>query len=201
MSIIDTIRSQFLFAPQDSPHYTENFPTSRTEFVPTLSPVVNAIVQRGMVRFSYDQVESPYFDHEQDEIVMLDPDAFPTAEAYTHALAHELVHWSGHHSRINRTEGLPGFDGYGIQQEEAVADLGAALLLDEAGALAPELGSVASYLRVMTKDVPERTPNGIDPFMAELFGLPIRHRHPEEVFDKAAQQAYDAVTYLKGLVA
>jgi antirestriction protein ArdC len=56
--------------------------------------------------------------------------SFESAEAYYHTLFHELIHSSGHPSRLNR-ESLIKHDGFGgkvYSQEELVAEMGAAFL-------------------------------------------------------------------------
>lgn len=77
--------------------------------------------------------------------------SFPHFEA---TLAHELTHWTGHRSRLNRNlSGRFGTESYAA--EELVAELGAAFLCAELGFNAPELRHaeyLASWLSVLKAD-------------------------------------------------
>ena len=65
-----------------------------------------------------------------DQVRMPSADAFKTAEDHDATLAHELIHWTGHSSRLNRKI-LNSKGGEAYAFEELVAELGAAF----AGAL------------------------------------------------------------------
>ena len=59
---------------------------------------------------------------------------FDGAEAYYATLFHELVHSTGHESRVGR-QGIEAFAGFGSEsysKEELVAEIGAAYLCAEA---------------------------------------------------------------------
>jgi antirestriction protein ArdC len=73
----------------------------------------------------------------EDVIRVPAPSAFRSPEDYHHTLYHEMVHASGHSSRLDR-EGLTQRTGFGSKQyskEELIAELGAAFLSNEAGVL------------------------------------------------------------------
>ena len=57
-------------------------------------------------------------------------DQFNTVEDYQATLLHELTHWSGHHSRLDRKFGT-SFGTKDYAQEELVAELGAAMLCSQ----------------------------------------------------------------------
>ena len=67
-----------------------------------------------------------YMPH--DDTIQLPPMThFPCAEGYYGTALHELVHWTGHRSRLARTLGMRhGIDAYAF--EELVAEMGAAFL-------------------------------------------------------------------------
>jgi len=67
------------------------------------------------------------FDRRRDVIMMPEFEAFESASAYYGTLAHEMTHWTGHPSRLDRDFGKRfGDDAYAF--EELVAELGAAML-------------------------------------------------------------------------
>lgn len=71
-----------------------------------------------------------------DFIQLPPPEAFRDAESYAATKAHELVHWTGHPSRLAREFGKR-FGDTAYAREELVAELGAAFLCADL-ALTPE---------------------------------------------------------------
>jgi antirestriction protein ArdC len=85
-----------------------------------------------------------FFRPSTDEIYMPDRERFTTsANAYAVAL-HELVHWTGHASRLNRDFSQRA-EAYAF--EELVAELGAAYLVAHLGLGGAKLENHASYLQ------------------------------------------------------
>lgn len=100
------------------------------------------------------------------DVVLMPPfDAFRDAQSYYATLSHELVHWTGHESRLAR--GLDGnrFGDEAYAMEELVAELGSAFLCadlqlvatpDSADAAAAHIdehaGYIACWLKVLKKD-------------------------------------------------
>jgi antirestriction protein ArdC len=75
---------------------------------------------------------TPSYNWETDAVTMPVRSAFPSAMAYYATLFHELVHWTGHKTRLNRDfAGRFGTVDYGT--EELVAELGAAFLAHRFG--------------------------------------------------------------------
>ena len=73
---------------------------------------------------------------------------------YYHTLLHEVAHWTGHKSRLNR-EGVRGFTHFGDDMyavEELIADMASAFVCYELGILtAPVLENTASYINSWAK--------------------------------------------------
>lgn len=90
------------------------------------------------------------------DYVQLPPaSAFDNAEAHAGTLAHELIHWTGHASRLARDlTGRFGDDAYAA--EELIAEMGAAFIAADLG-LEPQpredhASYLASWLRIMKAD-------------------------------------------------
>lgn len=84
-----------------------------------------------------------YF-HSRDQIAMPHREQFVSEEEYYATLAHELIHASGHESRLNRQFGKRFGDRvYGM--EELTAELGSAFLCARLGI--PHLSNSAAYLQ------------------------------------------------------
>lgn len=79
----------------------------------------------------------PLYDPRRDEIRMPSAGLFDSQAEFYHTLYHELIHASGHESRLKR-EGVTNPVRFGSErysEEELVAELGAAFLSNEAGIL------------------------------------------------------------------
>jgi antirestriction protein ArdC len=90
-----------------------------------------------------------------DKVMMPDPEQFHSGEEFYSTLFHELVHSTGHESRLKRIEpALFGTDPYA--KEELVAEMGASFLVGAAGL--PDAGGeqsaayLASWLRRLKDD-------------------------------------------------
>ena len=86
-----------------------------------------------------------FYSPSTDEITMPDPGLFSGLDHYRATLAHELSHWTGHESRLDRQlGGRFGSEAYAM--EELVAELSAAMLGAELGLPVAHLDHHASYL-------------------------------------------------------
>lgn len=85
-------------------------------------------------------VESPTrgasYDPERDIITMPEPARFPNEEDYWATLAHEVVHWTRHETRLERDLGRKAWGDEGYAREELTAEIGSAFLCADLG-LAP----------------------------------------------------------------
>jgi Antirestriction protein len=76
------------------------------------------------------------------------PDRFASPEAYYAAFFHELTHWTGHASRLDRP-GITGPIRFGSERysrEELTAEMGAAFLCAMAGTDMPVAENQAAYI-------------------------------------------------------
>ena len=82
--------------------------------------------------------------------------AFRDAGSYYATLTHELTHWTGHRSRVDRDLGGKRFGDQGYAMEELVAELGAAFLCADLGLEAEpredHAAYLASWLKVLKSD-------------------------------------------------
>lgn len=87
-----------------------------------------------------------YYSPSKDIVNMPPKPFFPTADRYYHTYFHELVHSTGHESRLNRKLGgfsLMRSDSY--SKEELIAEMGACFLSTAAG-IDPEFNNSAAYI-------------------------------------------------------
>ncbi|RYF73309.1 MAG: DUF1738 domain-containing protein [Comamonadaceae bacterium] len=90
-----------------------------------------------------------------DQILMPDVDRFTSPEAYCATALHELVHWTGHPTRLARAFGRR-FGDAAYAFEELVAELGSAFVLGHIGLVESTIeghaGYLESWLRVLRND-------------------------------------------------
>jgi antirestriction protein ArdC len=87
-----------------------------------------------------------YYQPAEDRIQLPPPEQFRSSEGYYATALHELTHWSGHKSRLDRDlSGRFGTAAYAA--EELVAEIGAAFLCVKAGVTAEPREDHAHYLK------------------------------------------------------
>jgi len=80
---------------------------------------------------------------------------FINSEAYYAVLSHELVHWTGHPKRLNRTDKPERSKRENYAFEELVAELGSAFLMGYLGyqsRITDQAEYIAHWLEVMQND-------------------------------------------------
>jgi antirestriction protein ArdC len=125
---------QLVTPPASPPTASENDRIERCELlVAACDPVIKAD-------------DSPAYRPSVDIVLMPGIGEFTSATAYYGTMMHELVHWTGHKTRLDRNlKGGKNSTTDEYAREELVAELGAAFLCAELGL--DYLDSNASYLR------------------------------------------------------
>jgi len=94
----------------------------------------------------------------EDDLIKLPPkDAFETTHEFYGVLAHEVTHWTGHTTRLNRLSKFARFGNESYAVEELVAELGSAFLLAELGIpqsedLSNAIGYLDHWVKVLQRD-------------------------------------------------
>ncbi len=122
---------------------------------------------------------SAHFSPTKDKIAMPDKKAFDSEQDYYSVLFHELVHSTGHKSRLNR-DMTGGKDSAQYAFEELVAELGASYLCAEAGILYHTVNDSASYVMHYSQTLKDAIEDD------------------QKFFLKAAAAAQKAVDYILG---
>lgn len=104
-----------------------------------------------------DGCGSCYYQPAKDSVHMAKRGTFVSPEAYYATLFHELVHSTGHKSRLGRLDKWDSFGSKGYAREELVAELGAAFLaadchIDTAPIQESESAYIGSWLRRLAED-------------------------------------------------
>ncbi len=97
----------------------------------------------------------PAYDVVQDRVLIPDPVEFESAEEYYHTLFHELIHSTGHESRVDRKLDARIFNGTDYSREELVAEFGACFLSGVTGIEPVVIENSASYVKMWYKKLKE----------------------------------------------
>lgn len=93
--------------------------------------------------------DAAWYNAKTDTVSLPKQGAFTSAEAYYSTLFHELIHSTGHQSRLNRKEIIDyasyGSEPYGI--EELTAEIGACYLNSVSGIVNAEFDSSIAYIK------------------------------------------------------
>lgn len=170
-----------------------------------LSPVEKAakLIAESKAVIVHGGIEA-FYDKVKDEIHLPEKEAFESEAAYYQAATHQLVHWTGHQSRLNRPmDGTFGSLEYG--KEELRAALGAMLIGGELklGHNFPHHAAYAGTWAKMLKDDPfqiTRAANDAQKAANLLLGVNRRQEQElapeqERVFQKGDEIAYNDTTY------
>ena len=111
----------------------DNLPAPKETFPNEFSPVqlAETFIQGTGANITHGSDVAAYFPA-RDAIVLPDAFNFTTPAAYYATAFHELVHWTGHESRLGRLT-KTNFGSAVYAEEELVAELGAAFLCAEYG--------------------------------------------------------------------
>lgn len=91
-----------------------------------------------------------FYSPSSDHVQMPPFAAFATVGGYLATLAHELVHWTGHRSRLDRLTGA-GFGSKDYAAEELVAELGAMFVCARLGVAGEHIDNHHAYLKSWLK--------------------------------------------------
>jgi antirestriction protein ArdC len=115
-------------------------------------PQAEALLERSGARIT-ERGQQAFFRPATDEIYLPERHLFSCAEDFYATGLHELVHWSGHPSRLNRDmKGRFGSEEYAA--EELVAELGSAFLMADLGIQGDvqHESYIASWLEALRND-------------------------------------------------
>jgi antirestriction protein ArdC len=107
--------------------------------------IIAAMPQRPAIKHGMSKA---FYAPSADEVAMPDRARFDTEAGYFSVLFHELIHSTGHKSRLNRptlTESA-GFGSNPYCKEELIAEMGAAFLCGQAGIAEQTLENSAAYV-------------------------------------------------------
>ena len=95
--------------------------------------VIKDYTTRSGVRFTPTMSDRAYYRPSTDEIVIPQLSQYKQLSEYYSTAFHEMVHSTGHQSRLNRISDVAAFGSHEYSREELTAELGAAFLVNSVG--------------------------------------------------------------------
>lgn len=125
--------------------------TAPAEVAPEFTPIEAAekmlAASGAVINHGFD---GAFYAPSKDQICLPTRERFTSPENYYATALHELTHWTGHESRLNRQFGKRfGDDAYAF--EELVAELGAAFVVGHVGFVDATIENHAAYLESWLK--------------------------------------------------
>ncbi len=140
---IENLSSEF-YVPRDVPSEPVQLIEQAERFFAATGADIRHGGSRAYYSFEHDYIGSPF------------PHQFVSTQNYAATIAHELIHWTRHGSRLARDLGRKKWGDEGYAMEELVAELGAAFLCGLLGIqLEPRhdhASYIASWLKVLKND-------------------------------------------------
>jgi len=110
--------------------------------------VIYEYLNREGVKLAHEQGDRAFYCPSTDEVVLPIRKQFTSAAEYFSTAFHELVHSTGHKSRLDRLEKTAFFGTEAYSKEELIAEIGAAALVNHSGLeTANTLKNSAAYIK------------------------------------------------------
>ena len=128
---------------QPLPELPEDLPETKVA-----EDVIYEYLSREGVKLVHEQGDRAFYRPSTDEVVLPIRKQFTSAAEYFSTAFHELVHSTGHKSRLNRLEKTAFFGTEAYSKEELIAEIGAAALVNHSGLeTAHTLKNSAAYIQ------------------------------------------------------
>ena len=132
-------------------NYTSNI-VDKTNFQPIIK--AEDIIKATNAVITYDCGDTCAYIPDLDKIHMVKPELFKSKGDYYDTLLHELTHWTGHPSRLNREEARRyNENDYWRAKEELVAEIGGYLLAKECNISFKPSNNNIAYVKSWMKDL------------------------------------------------
>jgi len=161
-----------------------------------------ALLKASKARIQHVPGDRAFYRLSTDEITLPDKGQFESADRYYATGLHELGHWTGHPSRLNRDLSNP-FGSEGYAKEELRAEIFSMILGDEIGiGHDPEqhVSYVASWIKVLQADPLEvfRAASDAEKIMTYVFSLEQKLEQQESVQATVSEdQHQETVSHLE----
>lgn len=94
--------------------------------------IISEYISRSGIRYMEQESDKAYYSPSTDAVVVPLKEQFPKISEFYSTAFHELVHSTGHHSRLNRLTQTAAFGDESYSKEELIAEIGSANLMCQA---------------------------------------------------------------------
>lgn len=113
---------------------SKELPPVENEPIESAENVIGEYITRDKLSFESKKSNKAYYSPTDDKVVVPLLEQFNTTEQYYSTTFHELIHSTGHASRLDRKSGMQSFFGNeDYSKEELVAEIGSAMLCGKMG--------------------------------------------------------------------
>ena len=110
--------------------------------------IISSYLETSGVKLRHQDICRAFYRPSDDTVTLTKQSQFKNTSAYYSTVFHELVHSTGHASRLNRIDCTAHFGSEEYSKEELVAEIGAATLVNHAGLEAADsFRNNAAYIR------------------------------------------------------
>jgi len=169
--------------PQTTPEQKTWCDIARAESILASS---GAVIQHG-------EINRAFYRPSTDTIYLPKQSEFLSAENYYAIALHELGHWTGHTSRLNRDIAHP-FGSEGYAKEELRAEITSMILGDELGISydpGQHLAYVASWIKVLQNDPLELFRAAADAEKIQAYVLSLEQKRIQEIESNLSQTTHE----------
>jgi antirestriction protein ArdC len=119
--------------------------------------IIDGYVQHSGVRLIFREGDRAFYQPTSDSVTLPHRKQFKATAEYYSTVWHELVHSTGHPSRLNRLDKVAAFGSEVYSKEELVAEIGAAALVNHCGLESPtsfrnNAAYIQNWLKVLKDD-------------------------------------------------
>ena len=139
--------------------HTKPLPTIPADHSDTTAAeeVIYEYLGREGVHMTHEQGDRAYYRPTTDTVVLPIRKQFMSAAEYFSTAFHELVHSTGHKSRLDRLDHVAAFGSEDYSKEELIAEIGAAALVNHTGLETPDsfrnnAAYIQNWLQVLKDD-------------------------------------------------
>ena len=113
--------------------YAQEAPANPATADEAADRIINAYCSREGVKLLHEEGDRAFYRPATDSITVPHMRQFSATAEYYSTVFHEMMHSTGHKSRLDRLERVAAFGSEDYSKEELIAEIGAAALVNQAG--------------------------------------------------------------------
>ena len=140
-----------------TPKYTKEAPVNPATADETADEIITGYCSREGVKLIHEEGDSAFYRPSTDSITLPHMRQFSATAEYYSTAFHEMVHSTGHKSRLDRLDHVVSFGSEDYSKEELIAEIGTSALVNYSGLETPDsfrnsAAYVQNWLQVLRND-------------------------------------------------